>query len=71
MRKIYHGQSEAHERVHLTEKVTKNPRSGKTGNDVEPQIWIRKLSFENGMFQHNHLYWMSSFYLRIAEDGYS
>jgi hypothetical protein len=38
MRKIYHGQSEAHERVHLTEKVTKNPRSGKTGNDVEPQI---------------------------------
>jgi hypothetical protein len=35
----YHGQGEAHKRVHLTEKVTKNPSAGKTGNNVEPKIW--------------------------------
>lgn len=34
----YHGQGEAHKRVHLAEKVTKNPSAGKTGNDVEPKI---------------------------------
>jgi hypothetical protein len=34
----YHGQGEAHKRVHLAEKVTKNPSAGKTGNNVEPKI---------------------------------